>query len=93
MRDAVTVVPVDKLIIVDKEPLFFEYIADPAIHAIQWYNGKGEKEFTDGTINEKFTEEGYEKHVAPFVVLWEQEKETREQKLLAIQEQMLAQTE
>lgn len=85
MKDDVTVVPVDKLIIVDKQPLVFEFWADPNLHALQWHGGKGELEFNDGTINEKFAEEGYAKYVEPFVTLWEHENDAREK---ALQEQL-----
>lgn len=85
MKSHVTVVPIDNLIIVDKVPLVFEFKADANLHALQWHDGKGELEFTDGTINEKFTEEDYTKYVEPFVTLWVQENDAREK---ALQEQL-----
>lgn len=37
----VTVIPEDQTIIVDGEALKFAFLADPHIHAIQWYGDHG----------------------------------------------------
>lgn len=75
MRNHVTVVPEDRLVMVDYEPLWFDFEADENIHAIQWHNGEGEIEYC---INGKMSNvpiEDYDLIVKPFVLLWEAEKE------------------
>lgn len=42
-----TIIPVDKLIIKDGVPLFFNFNADANIHAIQWSGESGDIEYTD----------------------------------------------
>ncbi len=66
----VTVVPSDKLIIVNGEALVFEYFAPENIHAIQWHSGKGTVEYVGGAVGEA----EYAKHVQRYVGLWEEEK-------------------
>ena len=70
----VTVVPSDKLIIVNKEPLRFDYQAPDDLHALQWHDGSGHLEFTDHRPNEPLTMEDYTEKVLPYVRLWEAEK-------------------
>lgn len=50
-----TIVPDDKVVIVDGEVYFDVDVSsiDANIHAIQWYDTYGEIEFKDGTNNEK----------------------------------------
>lgn len=43
-----TVIPSDNVIILDGEVLKFSYIADPNIHAIQWYGAHGYIEYVNG---------------------------------------------
>ena len=47
MRTHVTVVPSDRLIIVDGTPLQFGFTAPANLHAVQWHEGRGEMEWTD----------------------------------------------
>lgn len=74
MRQHVTVVPADNIIIVDGEALRFAFAAPANVHAIQWHAGKGHMEFTDDYNHVLLGEELYAEDVAPFVALWEAEK-------------------
>ena len=73
MRTHVTVVPSDRLIIVDGTPLQFGFTAPANLHAVQWHEGRGEMEWTDD-INHPLMPGDYAEDVAPFVALWEAEK-------------------
>lgn len=70
----VTVVPSDKLILVNGEPMRFTYSAPENLHALQWHDGSGHLEFTDHRPNEPLKEEDYTEKVLPYVQLWEAEK-------------------
>lgn len=72
MRQDVTVVPGDQVVIVDGIPLWFGFEAPANLHALQWHGGAGEMEWTDD-LNQPLTEEDYEADVAPYVALWEAE--------------------
>lgn len=69
----VTVVPADRLIIVDGEALHFDYPAPPSLHALQWGGEQGHMEWTDD-YNMALDASLYDEEVAPFVALWEAEK-------------------
>ena len=73
MRQDVTVIPGDRIIIVDGAPLWFAFEAPANLHALQWHDGAGEMEWTDD-INHPLTTQDYDADVAPFVTLWEAEK-------------------
>lgn len=73
MYQHVTVVPADKIIIVEGMALRFNFAAPDGLHAIQWHEGSGHIERTDG-INHPLTPDDYEANVAPLVALWEAEK-------------------
>lgn len=73
MKQHVTVVPSDRLVIVDGEPLCFDFKAPEGVHAIQWHNGSGHVEWT-GKNNTDLKATDYEAQVASFVTLWEEEK-------------------
>jgi hypothetical protein len=45
----VTIIPPDKVIIIDGAPLIFDYSAPAGIHAIQWHGTDGDIEYTDGS--------------------------------------------
>ena len=75
----VTVVPSDKLIIVDGEALVFAYEAPASLHALQWSGETGHTEWTDGRPNEPLTTADYATQVAPFVTAWQAEKARREE--------------
>ncbi len=70
----VTVVPADRLILVDGEGLQFAFAAPEGLHALQWQDASGHLEFTDGRPNQALTAADYESHVAPFVQAWQAEK-------------------
>lgn len=73
MKQHVTVIPSDNLVIVDGVPLVFGFAAPANLHALQWHDGAGEMEWTDD-INHPLTEQDYADDIAPFVALWEAEK-------------------
>lgn len=75
----VTVVPADKLIICDGVALFFDFQAPDGLHALQWRDDAGHTEWTGGP-NRPLTVEDYDEQVAPYVVLWQAEKDRREKK-------------
>lgn len=78
-RQDVTVIPADGMIMVDGVPLWFAFEAPANLHALQWHGGGGEMEWTDD-VNHPLTPEDYAEDVAPFVALWETEKERLEEK-------------
>ena len=71
----VTVVPSDKLIIVDGEAIVFDapFAAPANLHALQWNGQQGHVEWTDD-YNWPLEPEAYEEEVAPYVALWQAEK-------------------
>ena len=73
MKQHVTVVPSDNLIIVEGEALRFTFESTEGIHAIQWHNGSGHIEVA-GQNNIALGEADYAEKVEPFVILWEVEK-------------------
>ncbi|WP_300734839.1 phage tail protein [uncultured Desulfovibrio sp.] len=75
---AVTVVPADRLIIVDGEALLLEFSAPEGLHALQWKGESGHTEWTDGP-NRLLTAADYGEQVAPFVTAWQAEKARREE--------------
>lgn len=82
MKQHVTVVPSDRLIIVDGVALCFDFPAPKNMHALQWHEGSGHIEWTDD-INHPLTPDDYEADVAPFVALWEAEKARLDEKAAA----------
>ena len=79
----VTVVPADRLIIVDGYALCFEYAAPDGMHALQWDGEKGHIEWQGSEEkpphNEALDADSYADKVAPFVILWQDEKARLEQ--------------
>ena len=75
----VTVVPADKLIIVDDEAIVFDapFVAPENMHALQWSGTSGHIEWEDD-YNWILEPEAYEDEVAPYVALWQAEKARRE---------------
>lgn len=74
MRQHVTVVPSDSLIIVDGVPLRFDFSAPAGLHALQWRDGGGHMEWADDLNHPLSGPELYAEEVAPYVALWEAEK-------------------
>lgn len=83
----VTVVPGDRLIIVDSVPIVFEspFPVLPhgpgEMHALQWNGTSGHIEWEDD-LNWPLEAEAYDEEVAPYVALWQAEK-TRREKIAA----------
>ena len=69
----VTVVPADKLVIVDGEALSFPYSAPEGLHALQWNGESGHTEWAGGP-NQSLADGDYDEQVAPYVALWHAEK-------------------
>lgn len=79
MKTHVTVIPSDGIIAVDGEVLFLDGITSETFHALQWRGVAGHVEPGDGLPNEELSADDYEKRVAHFVALWEEEKARLEQ--------------
>lgn len=79
MKQHVIVVPSNRLIIVDGDPLQFDFPTPEKLHAVQWHEGSGHMEWTDD-INHPLAPGDYETDIAPFVALWETEKVRLEEK-------------
>ena len=77
MKQHVTVIPSDRVIIVEGAALFFDFAAPSNLHALQWHGGQGHMEFTDD-LNHPLTGQDYADDVLPFVQLWEAEKARQE---------------
>ena len=75
MKTHVTVIPSDGIISVDGEVLLLDGIKSETFHALQWHDGAGHVEPGNGLPNEELSADDYEERVAPFVALWETEKE------------------
>ena len=89
MKQHVTVVPVDRLIIVDGVPLQFDFPVPDALHALQWHEGAGHTEWTDGP-NQPLVLADYASEVAPYVAHWEREKARLAAEAVAAEEARLA---
>lgn len=79
----VTVVPADRLVIVDGQALTFDFTAPGRMHALQWDGLQGHIEW-DGSgheppRNELLTADSYADRIAQYVKLWEEEKARLEQ--------------
>lgn len=83
MYTHITVVPSDKLIIVDGHALLFDFPAPENLHALQWHEGEGHMEFTDDLNQTLSGPELYASEVAPYVTLWEAEKARLEAEAIA----------
>ena len=72
MKEHVTVIPSDGIIIVDKIVLPCEFESHiSGLHAIQWHNGKGELEIVnDGNIR-NVAVRSYADEVQPYVDIWQ----------------------
>ena len=73
----VTVVPKDRLIIVDGVALNFVFDAPESMHALQWDGQRGHIEWADDD-NWPLEPEAYNDEVAPYVALWQAEKALRD---------------
>ena len=79
----VTVVPADRLVIVDGLALTFDFNAPGRMHALQWDGKQGHIEWLgyghEPPRNELLTADIYADRVAPYVKMWEEEKARLEQ--------------
>ena len=79
----VTVVPADRLVIVDGQALNFDFNAPGRMHALQWNGKQGHIEWLgyghEPPRNELLTADIYADRVAPYVELWVEEKARLEQ--------------
>ena len=79
----VTIVPADRLVIVDGQALTFEFSAPGRMHALQWDGLQGHIEWKgyghEPPRNELLTADSYADRVAPYVKMWEEEKDRLEQ--------------
>lgn len=79
----VTVVPADRLVIVDGQALTFDFNAPGRMHALQWDGLQGHIEWKgyghEQPRNELLTADSYADRVAPYVELWKEEKARLEQ--------------
>ena len=79
----VTVVPADRLVIVDGQALTFEFSAPERMHALQWDGKQGHIEWLgsgdEPPYNDPLAADSYAGQVAPYVELWEEEKARLEQ--------------
>ena len=79
----VTIVPADRLVIVDGQALTFEFSAPERMHALQWDGLQGHIEWKgyghEPPRNELLTADSYANRVAPYVKMWEEEKARLEQ--------------
>ena len=79
----VTVVPADRLVIVDGQALTFNFNAPERMHALQWDGTQGPIEWQgsddEPPHNELLTADIYANRVAPFMKLWQDEKARLEQ--------------
>ena len=86
MKTHVIVIPSDGIISVDGEVLFIDSITSETFHALQWHDGAGHVEPGHGQPNEELSAGDYAGRVAPFVALWEEEKERLEAEAAAAEE-------
>lgn len=79
----VTVVPADRLVIVDGQALTFAFNAPERMHALQWDGKQGHIEWLgsgdEPPHNEPLAADSYADRVAPYVELWKEEKARLEQ--------------
>ena len=79
----VTVVPADRLVIVDGQALTFNFNAPGRMHALQWDGKQGHIEWLgsgdEPPHNEPLGADIYADRVAPYVKMWEEEKARLEQ--------------
>ncbi|MGF0009257.1 hypothetical protein ACQRCJ_01740 [Desulfovibrio sp. SGI.102] len=86
----VTVVPADRLVIVDDQALTFDFNAPGRMHALQWDGLQGHIEWKgyghEQPHNEPLAADSYADRVAPYVALWEEEKRRLEAEAAAAEE-------
>ncbi len=72
MKDHVTVIPADGIIIVNGIALPCKFTSHiNHLHAIQWHEGIGEKEINNNGCMSNIRIEDYETDVLPYVKIWQ----------------------
>ncbi len=71
MEGIVTVVPEDKIIIVNGVAYAVDMQYPDGIHAIQWAGTSGHIEYEDASPNTPILPDDYAEHVQPFVTAWQ----------------------
>ena len=79
MKEHVTVIPEDKIILVNGEGFVFDFPIPENLRALQWHDSAGHIEYTDGQPNRPLTSADYDAVVAPFVALWQAEYDRLEE--------------
>lgn len=72
MEAAVTIVPSDKIIIVNGRCYVVEMSYPSGVHAIQWSGEKGHVEYTDDRPNLQIAADSYAEYVQPYVTAWQE---------------------
>lgn len=76
MRARVTVIPEDKMIVVDGIAAIVNTVFPDCLHAIQWCDGQGHAEWKDARPNTMIVgADGYAAWVAPLVQVWDDAQE------------------
>lgn len=70
MKEHVTVIPEDKIILVNGEALSCEFDAIAGFHALQWHDGKGELEIIENGKISNVAIKSYTSEVKPYVDIW-----------------------
>lgn len=71
MKEHVTVIPDDKTIIVDGTALQCDFEAPSGLHALQWHDGKGEREIIENGRMTNQAIASYTNEVKPYVDIWQ----------------------
>ena len=71
MKEHVTVIPADSIIIVNGLSYKCEFTVDEGVHALQWHNGAGELEVYENGIPSNVPITDYDEQVKPFVDIWQ----------------------
>lgn len=71
MKEHVTVIPADSIIIVNGLSYKCEFTVDEGVHALQWHNGAGELEVYENGIPSNVLITDYDEQVKPFVDIWQ----------------------
>ena len=85
----VTIIPSDRMVLVNGEGLQFDFETPADVHAIQWDNVKktGHVEYVDCVQpNKDLTDVEYAEEVFPYVLLWQTEKNRLEAEQKAAEE-------
>lgn len=71
MENIVTIVPEDKVVIINGIGYIIDMEYPAEIHAIQWANGVGHLEYKDARHNKDIAADDYAETIQPFVTAWQ----------------------